>query len=66
MARKSPGGKQNSVAKYIARYMVPIYTVEKPEFINMLKVLNPRYVLQSRKYFAEVALPVQQYSWKDH
>lgn len=47
----------DSVAKYIARDMVPIYTVEKPEFINMLKVLNPRYVLPSRKYFAEVALP---------
>lgn len=47
----------DSVAKYIARDMVPIYTVEKPEFINMLKVLNPRYVLPSRKYFAIVALP---------
>ncbi|XP_056111044.1 E3 SUMO-protein ligase ZBED1-like [Rhinichthys klamathensis goyatoka] len=47
----------DSVAKYIARDMVPIYTVEKPGFINMLKVVDPRYVLPSRKYFAEVALP---------
>lgn len=57
--KKGPRWKaiMDSVAKYIARDMVPIYTVEKPEFINMLKVLNPRYVLPSRKYFAEVALP---------
>ncbi|KAJ4946777.1 hypothetical protein JOQ06_008823 [Pogonophryne albipinna] len=37
--------------------MVPIYTVEKPGFINMIKVLDPRYVLPSRKFFSEVALP---------
>ncbi|KAJ4944601.1 hypothetical protein JOQ06_013144 [Pogonophryne albipinna] len=37
--------------------MVPIYTVEKPGFINMIKVLDPRYVLPSRKFFSEVTLP---------
>ena len=47
----------DAVAKYIAKDMVPIYTVEKPGFIDMLKVIDPRYVLPSRKYFAEVALP---------
>ena len=28
--------------------MVPIYAVEKPGFINMLKVLDPKYVLPSQ------------------
>ena len=34
-----------------------IHTVEKPGFIHLLKVLDPRYVLPSRKYFSYVALP---------
>lgn len=57
--KKGPRWKAitDSVAKYIAKDMVPIYTVEKPRFIDMIKVLDPRYVLPSRKYFAEVALP---------
>ncbi|XP_042359805.1 E3 SUMO-protein ligase ZBED1-like [Plectropomus leopardus] len=42
---------------YIARDMVPIYTVEKPGFIHLLKVLDPRYVLPGSKHFSEVALP---------
>ncbi|XP_038591229.1 E3 SUMO-protein ligase ZBED1-like [Micropterus salmoides] len=37
--------------------MVPIYTVEKTGFINLIKTLDPRYELPSRKYFSEVALP---------
>lgn len=57
--KKGPRWKAitDSVAKYIAKDMVPIYTVEKPGFIDMIKVLDPGYVLPSRKYFAEVALP---------
>lgn len=47
----------DAVAMYIAKDMVPIYTVEKPGFIHLLKVLDPRYVLPSRKYFSDVALP---------
>lgn len=47
----------DAVAMYIAKDMVPIYTVEKPGFINMIKVLDPRYVLPSRKFFSDVALP---------
>ncbi|XP_076841981.1 E3 SUMO-protein ligase ZBED1-like [Brachyhypopomus gauderio] len=42
---------------FIAKDMVPIHTVEKPGFVNMLKVLDQKYVLPSRKYFSEVALP---------
>lgn len=37
--------------------MVPIYTMEKTGFINLIKTLDPRYELPSRKYFSEVALP---------
>lgn len=47
----------DAVAMYIAKDMVPIYTVEKPGFIHLLKVFDPRYVLPSRKYFSDVALP---------
>ena len=47
----------DAVAMYIAKDMVPIYTVEKPGFIHLLKILDPRYVLPGRKHFSEVALP---------
>ena len=39
---------------YIAKDTVPIYTVEKPGFINMVKVFDPRYELPSRKYFSKL------------
>ncbi|RXN21998.1 zinc finger BED domain-containing 1-like protein [Labeo rohita] len=42
---------------YIATDMLPIYSVEKRGFNHMLKVLDARYVVPSRKYFADVALP---------
>ena len=42
---------------YIAKDMVPMYTVEKPGFINMQKVLDPKYVLPGRIFFSDVALP---------
>ena len=32
---------------YIAEDIVPIYTVEKPVFIHMLKTFNTMYVLDS-------------------
>ncbi|KAL7857228.1 hypothetical protein SRHO_G00161270 [Serrasalmus rhombeus] len=47
----------DALALFIAKDMVPIYTVEKSGFINMLKVLDQKYALPSRKYFSEVALP---------
>jgi len=47
----------DAVALYIAKDIVPIYTVEKPGFIPLLKTLDARYALPNRKYFAEVALP---------
>ncbi|KAF3836730.1 hypothetical protein F7725_004194 [Dissostichus mawsoni] len=47
----------DAVTHYIAKYMVPIYTVEKNGFIKMLQTIDPKYQLPSRKHFATVALP---------
>ncbi|XP_030016881.1 zinc finger BED domain-containing protein 1-like [Sphaeramia orbicularis] len=46
-----------AVAVYLGMDMVPIYTVEKPGFLHMLKVWDPKYHPPSHKYFAEVAIP---------
>nr|XP_055027515.1 E3 SUMO-protein ligase ZBED1-like [Misgurnus anguillicaudatus] len=46
-----------AITFYIATDMLPIYSVEKRGFNHMLKVLDARYVVPSRKYFASVALP---------
>ncbi|XP_077091534.1 E3 SUMO-protein ligase ZBED1-like [Siphateles boraxobius] len=46
-----------AITFYIATDMLPIYSVEKRGFNHMLKVLDARYVVPSRKYFANVALP---------
>nr|XP_054592253.1 E3 SUMO-protein ligase ZBED1-like [Nothobranchius furzeri] len=46
-----------AVTFYIATDMLPIYSVEKRGFNHLLKVLDARYVVPSRKYFADVALP---------
>ena len=37
--------------------MLPIYTVEKPGFINLLRQFDPQYELPGRKYFTKTALP---------
>ncbi len=37
--------------------MVPLYTVEKDGFRRMIKTLDPRYVIPSRKYFSQTAIP---------
>lgn len=37
--------------------MLPIYSVEKRGFQQLIKVLDPRYKPPSRKYFKDVALP---------
>lgn len=46
-----------AITFYIATYMLPIYSVEKQDFNHLLKVLDARYVVPSRKYMANVALP---------
>ena len=37
--------------------MLPVYTVEKPGFVNLLKQFDPQYELPSRKYFSKTAIP---------
>ena len=56
----------------IEKDMVPIYTVEKPGFVSMLKTLDPKYEPPCHNYFgASLAPSVQlkherrlQCSWK--
>ena len=36
---------------------MPIYSVEKPGFQQLLKEFDPLYVLPSRKYFSNTAIP---------
>lgn len=50
-------GKGPSGNKLRTKDIVPIYTVEKLGFVSMLRVIDARYELPSRKFFAEVALP---------
>ncbi|XP_058874176.1 E3 SUMO-protein ligase ZBED1-like isoform X1 [Acipenser ruthenus] len=47
----------DAVTYFIAKDMVPIYTVEKEGFKKLLKMIDKKYQLPSRKYFSETALP---------
>lgn len=47
----------HAVACFIARDMLPIATVEKPGFKQLLATLDPRYEVPSRKFFSSTALP---------
>ena len=56
------GGRQwqkltDSVTNCLAKDMMPIYTVEKSGFQQLLKDFDPRYQLPSRKYFSQQAIP---------
>ena len=46
-----------AVTKGIAKDMMPVYSVEKPGFRQMLAQFDRRYELPSRKYFSQVAIP---------
>ena len=37
--------------------MMPIYSVDKPEFRRMLERFDPKYTLSTHKYFSKVAIP---------
>ena len=51
-SHKALAKKQITLAAYyIAKDMVPIYTVERNGFIKMLQTMDPKYQLPSRKYF---------------
>lgn len=55
MIRKRRVGK--SITIHLCKDMVPIQTVEKPGFNAMLKTLDPRYIMPSRKYFTDKEIP---------
>lgn len=46
-----------SVVKFLATSMQPFSLVEEESFKKMIKTLNPRYTLPSRKYFSGIAIP---------
>ncbi|GFY79659.1 hypothetical protein TNIN_203351 [Trichonephila inaurata madagascariensis] len=41
----------DSVTKFLVCTMQPYNLVDRKEFINMVKVLNPCYILSGRKHF---------------
>ena len=45
----------NSVAKFIAKEMMPVRVVERPGFKEMVQKLDPRYKIPSRMFFQECA-----------
>ena len=47
----------DSVTYCIAKDALPIYSVEKPGFKQMLKCFDSKYELPSRKYFLNTAIP---------
>ncbi len=47
----------NAITIHLAKDMVPLSIVEKDGFKEMIKTLDPRYVLPSRNYFSRTAIP---------
>ncbi len=47
----------DAVMFYIAKDCLPLYTVEKPGFKNLVSTFDSRYDLPSRSYFSRTALP---------
>lgn len=47
----------DSITTCLCKDMVPIYTVEKDGFRNMLKKFDSQYEIPSRKYFSGTAIP---------
>ncbi|XP_013884939.1 zinc finger BED domain-containing protein 1 [Austrofundulus limnaeus] len=46
-----------AISHYIWKGMTPVYVVEKDSFRDLVKVLDPRYFMPSRKHFSQVELP---------
>ena len=46
-----------AVTSCLAKDIMPIYSVEKPGFQQLLKEFDPQYVLPLRKYFSDTAIP---------
>ena len=47
----------NSVTFYLAKDMMPFYSIEKEGFRKLLYNFDPQYELPSRKYFSKIAIP---------
>jgi hypothetical protein len=47
----------DAITLFLTRDMMPIRTVAKPGFINLLKTLDPRYEVPGRNYFSQTAIP---------
>ena len=60
--KKSKRWKQisDAITVYLAKDMVPIYTVEKSGFKQLVGTLDKQYELPSRKYFTKTAIPTLQ------
>ncbi|XP_030012474.1 zinc finger BED domain-containing protein 1-like [Sphaeramia orbicularis] len=46
-----------AISRYICKGMAPVHVVEKDSFRDLVKVLDPRYVMPGRKHFSKVELP---------
>ena len=46
-----------AITYYLAKDMVPFYTIEKPGFKRLVSVFDKQYDLPSGKYFSQVAVP---------
>ena len=47
----------DAVTNCIARDVLPIHTVDKADFCELVAVLNPRYDLTHKDYFSRIAIP---------
>ena len=50
----------NAIIIHLAKDMVPFRTVEKDGFRDMIKTLDPRYVILTRKYDNPQSVPKAQ------
>ncbi len=62
MQKYEQGGKQwqkltNSITNCLAKDMMPLYTVEKSGFKQLLNDFDLKYDIPSRKYFSQQAIP---------
>lgn len=47
----------DALSYYLAKDMMPLYSVEKEGFNYLLHKFDPRYTMPSRKYFTKTAIP---------
>jgi hypothetical protein len=47
----------HAITQFLAKGMLPIRTVEREEFKNLMRVIDPRYQLPGRKHFSQTAIP---------